>query len=183
VNAGNAPEPIPAEASAPQEAVVSAAAPVPQPAEYTPAFRMDNDLTGIGGWLILVAIGLGIGPLVRLFGIVTDSQLLFNGRFQAAMQLKPGLEAIVFYELVTNSFFLVYILMLNFLFYSKRRSFPMFMIFLLAAQFVTMLIDHLWASRFSPSSQVFSVLQALVAAAIWIPYFLNSIRVEQTFVN
>ena len=144
---------------------------------------MDNDLTGIGGWLILVAIGLGIGPLFRLHGIFLDLRFLFGGRFHAAMNSKPGLEAILFFELVTNSFFFAYILLLNVLFYSKRRSFPMFMIFNLAAQFVTQLIDHLWASRFGPTHQGLLVVQTLIVAVIWIPYMLNSIRVEQTFVN
>jgi hypothetical protein len=164
-------------------ASASVESPAPQPVESTPAFVMNNDLTGIGGWLILVAIGLAIGPLFRLHGIYLDSRLLFGSRFQAAMNSKPGLEAIIFFELVTNSFFLAYNVLLNFLFYSKRRSFPMFMIFNLAAQFVAILIDHLWAMHFGPANQGFFVFQALVAALIWIPYMLNSIRVEQTFVN
>jgi hypothetical protein len=144
---------------------------------------MDNDLTGIGGWLILVAIGLAVGPFFRLHGIFLDSQFLFGDRFHAAMSSKPGLEAIIFFELVTNSFFLAYMLLLNVLFYGKRRSFPMFMIFNLVAQFVTQLIDHLWVMRLGPTHQGLLVVQTLIAAVIWIPYMLNSIRVEQTFVN
>jgi hypothetical protein len=173
----------PVQAAVPQEVLTGAEPSASQPAPFTPAFVMDNDLAGIGGWLILVAIGLGVGPFIRIFGIFTDAQILFGGSYQAAMIAKPGLEAIVFFELVTNTFFLVFILLLNFLIYSRKRSFPLFMIFNLAAQFVAILIDHLWAMRFGHSAQVFSVLQSLGVALIWIPYMLNSIRVEQTFVN
>jgi Protein of unknown function (DUF2569) len=174
----------PTQAGAPPTATLTAAEPLPsQPAPYTPAYLMDNGLTGIGGWLILVAIGLGIGPFFRIHGIAIDSQFLFGRRYLTALSTRPGLEAILFYELVTNSFFLAYLLMLNVVFYQKRRRFPTLMIFNLAAQFVTQLIDHLWAMRFGHSAQTFSVVQSFVAALLWIPYMLNSIRVEQTFVN
>ncbi|HXR37643.1 MAG TPA: DUF2569 domain-containing protein [Terracidiphilus sp.] len=173
----------PAHAAAPQQAIASVEPSATTPPEAAPMFAMGNGLSGIGGWLILVAIGLAVGPFFRLRGIVTDSQFIFNSQYQAAMSARPGLEAIIFYELVTNSFFLAFLLLLNFLFYRKRRSFPAFMIFNLGAQFVTQLIDHLWAMHFSHSGEWNLVLQTLVAAAIWIPYMLNSVRVEQTFVN
>ncbi|MDR3773197.1 MAG: DUF2569 family protein [Terracidiphilus sp.] len=164
-------------------ALVPADAPAAPQAYGSPIFSMGNDLAGIGGWLILVAIGLAVGPFFRLRGIVVDSQFIFTTRFQAAVVARPGLEAIIFYELVTNSFFLAFLLLLNLLFYRKRRSFPTFMIFNLAAQFVTQLIDHLWAMHFGSSGEWTLVLQTLVAACLWIPYMINSIRVEQTFVN
>ncbi len=37
--------------------------------------------------------------------------------------------------------------------------------------------------HFGSSGEWTLVLQTLVAACLWIPYMLNSIRVEQTFVN
>lgn len=155
-----------------------------QPQAYgSPIFSTNNDLAGIGGWLILVAVGLAVGPFFRLRGIVQDSQFLFTDRYQAAMSSRPGIETIILFELVTNSFFLVFLLLLNLLFYRKRRSFPTFMIFNLVLQFVAQLVDHLWALRFSQSEAWSLVLQTQIAAAIWIPYMLNSERVEQTFVN
>ena len=173
----------PANAADLQEAFAGAEPTAPAPAYGSPIFSMNNDLEGIGGWLILVAIGLAIGPFFRLRGVLQDSQFLFTSGYQAAMASKPGLEMIIFFELVTNSFFLAFLILLNFLFYRKRRSFPAFMIFNLAAQFLTQLIDHLWAMRFSSSGEWNLVLQTLVAAAVWIPYMHSSVRVEQTFVN
>ncbi len=175
--------PVPEPAAAPQLDRAAADSSPSAPAEDALLFSVGNDLEGIGGWLIPVAIGLAIGPVLRLHGVFQDSQFLFGARYDAAMITRPSLEAILFFELVTNSFFLIFILLLNFLFYRKRRSFPTFMIFNLAAQFMTQLIDHLGAMHFSPSGEWSLVLQTLVAAAVWIPYMLNSVRVEQTFVN
>lgn len=143
VDPENAAAVVPADAPAAHQIDASAEPPAPPPSYGSPILSMGNDLAGIGGWLILVAIGLAVGPFFRLRGIVVDSQFIFTTKFQAAMVARPGLEAILFYELVTNSFFLAFLLLLNFLFYRKRRSFPTFMIFNLAAQFVTQLIDHL----------------------------------------
>jgi hypothetical protein len=151
--------------------------------EPMPMFTIGNDLAGIGGWLILVAIGLGVAPFFRVHGIVVDSRFLFSSRLQARISARPGLEAILCYELLTNSFFFVFLLLLNFLFYTRRRSFPSLMIASLVLNVVTQLIDHLWASHFGPATHWEYVLQAFGAAAIWIPYMINSIRVEQTFVN
>jgi Protein of unknown function (DUF2569) len=177
----------PVDVEAAPRAVPTAIPPVTEPSappvNRTPMFVTGSDLAGIGGWLVLIMIGLAVSPFFRLHGMIVDSQLLFSSRYQARMSTRPGLEAIIFFELITNSFFLAYVILLNVLFYRKRRSFPIFMIFCLAAQFVTQLIDHLWAMHFGPAGQLTAVLQTLIAAAVWIPYMLNSIRVEQTFVN
>ena len=151
--------------------------------DSTPAYVPQNNLEGIGGWLILTRIGLLIGPFLRIRGIVQDSDFLFSAQHHVGLVAKPGLEALLFYELVTNSFFLILFLLLNFLLYSRRRSFPGFMIFYLAATVVTQLIDHLWVTHLGSDVAWTAVLQVAVPAAIWIPYFFSSIRVKLTFVN
>ncbi len=183
VNTGDVLGSKPAQEPGPQENFAPTSAPPPAPAEPKLMFAAGDDLAGIGGWLILVAVGLVIGPFFRLHGMIIDAGYLFGNRYQAAMTARPGVQAIIFYELVTNSFFFAFLLLLNFLFYRRRHSFPTFMIINLGAQLLTQLIDHLWAMQFSHSAQWTQVLQSLVTAVVWIPYMLNSLRVEQTFVN
>jgi len=148
-----------------------------------PKFATGTDLEGIGGWLILVAAGLGIGPLVSLSGVVRDLLLLYGAEYQSVLAARPGLAGLVLYEAVTNSIFLVALIALNVLFYKKKKSFPALMITFLASQLAFVLIDHLGARALQPSTGVAGILRNLVSAVIWIPYYLRSERVKATFVR
>ena len=148
-----------------------------------PMFKTGVDLEGIGGWLILVALSLAISPFVSLHGVYTDFQILYGSRYHMALVSRPAFAGVLMFEAITNSFFLVVVVCLNFLFYMKKRIFPTGMIIYLAAQFLMILTDHLLAIRMNPSTESVSVVRSLLTALVWIPYFLRSQRVEATFVN
>lgn len=142
-----------------------------------------HDLSGIGGWLILVAIGLAIAPFMRAHGIVTDSKFLFGIEYRTAINSKSELQAMLFYELVTNSFFFALLLLLNVLFYKKQKRFPIFNISSQVLALIAQLIDHFWGARLGYSSDPSQLFGIFAAAALWIPYMMYSKRVGQTFVN
>jgi len=150
------------------------------------SFEARNDLNGIGGWLILPAIGLAISPFMSLFGIVTDIMLL-TGNHPSLFANHPSLTSLLTFEVLINTAFLVAVIYLNVLFYTKNRIFPKCIIAFYAAQCFLMLADHLAATAVFPSADlspsVIAIVRSFIGAAIWIPYFLNSKRVEATFVN
>jgi len=151
--------------------------------DAAPLFTTGTDLEGIGGWLILVAVGLGIGPLVSLSGVIRDLLMLYGEKYQNVLAARPGLAGLILYEAATNSIFLVALATLNYLFYQKKKSFPALMITFLASQLAFVLIDHLAARALQPSTSLAGVLRSLVGAVIWIPYYLRSERVKATFVH
>ena len=148
-----------------------------------PAFATDSDIKGIGGWLILHAIGLAIAPVVSALAIFADMRILGGSTHQATFHARPGLAVLILFEASTNAVMLLALIGLNVLFYQTRRSFPRWMIVFLVGAFVVTLCDHLGARHFRPTTTWTAVFQRFVAAAIWIPYFLLSHRVEQTFVD
>jgi hypothetical protein len=154
---------------------------------YVPTFLPANDLEGIGGWLILPAIGLALTPFICLGPIFTDIQLLTAGDHQSLFANHPSLTALLDSEVVINLAFLAATICLNILFYTKKRILPKCMVAFYSAQCVLLLVDHLAATAIFPSvdlsSGLITVIRSFVVAAVWIPYFLNSQRVEQTFVN
>jgi hypothetical protein len=143
----------------------------------------DRELTGIAGWLILHVIGLALGPFVTLFALATDCRLLFGSAGRIAFERLPGLEGVVVYEATINFFFVAALVLLNVLFYNKKKAFQIFIIAFFVARFILLLADHLLAARFNAHPAPTTVIQSFVVCVIWIPYFLRSRRVELTFVN
>ena len=159
---------------------------LPEPAApdfQSAALGGPRDLNGIGGWLILVAFGLAVSPFISLHGIYTDLRLLHGVRYQALLAVRPGLGGLLLFEAATNTIVLTALIALNFLFYLKKKAFPVWIIAFLAFQLVVILIDHSLTLRFNPSAGPAGVVRALIAALIWIPYYLRSKRVKQTFVR
>jgi len=147
------------------------------------AFATGSNLKGIGGWLIPTIIGLAFGPFFQLRGIYRDLHILYGAPFQANLAARPGLAVLILFEAITNAVMLMALIGLNVLFYRTRRAFPSSMIAYLVAALIITLCDHILTMRFHPAAPWTAVLQRFLAAVIWVPYFLNSRRVEQTFVN
>ncbi len=156
---------------------------VPPPAFDVPIFSTGRDLEGIGGWLILVALGLGIGPFVLLNGIYSDLRVFYGAQFQAGLAPYPGLATFILFEAVSNSVFLLALIALNILFYRKKKSFPGWMIAYLAFNCVVILVDHLVSLRYNSHAAPNAAIRSVVGTLVWIPYYLRSERVKLTFVK
>lgn len=163
--------------------------PMPTPAEVQavlarvdePAYKIDNSLTGIGGWLILVAIQLATGPFICLYGVIVDLRVLYGARYETHLSTHHVIAALILFEAATSTIAMLALIGLNYLFYSKKRLFPKLMITYICVRAFLMLIDHAAVFEINGHTKVQPVLRYLVYAVIWIPYFINSIRVEQTF--
>ncbi|MDE3202249.1 MAG: DUF2569 family protein [Acidobacteriota bacterium] len=143
----------------------------------------DAALTGIGGWLILSAIGLALAPFMNLFALFTDGRLLINPGAREYLTNHTGLYLLILFEIASNLVFILYSTGLNILFYTRRKAFPIAMIVFLAASVLVISIDHIGIAQLDLPSKPAELLRALIAAIIWIPYFLRSRRVALTFVR
>jgi hypothetical protein len=133
---------------------------------------------GIGGWLILPAIGLVCGPVYRAFGIVllqlVGQSLSKEGELQAAFTVVT----------ILSSGMLVFQVFVAITFFRCLRFVPGLMIALYVALVLENFIGFFVlysATREYPDPK--DLLASVLAAAIWIPYFLLSRRVKATFVN
>jgi transglutaminase-like putative cysteine protease len=147
----------------------------------------------LGGWLVLPALNLIVRPWTVLYPMVTNAGVYFDRRVWAAYttpgspDYSPGLAALLAYEVFANVGLLVLGLFAAFLFFGRRREAPRVMIGLFAASLLTMAIDFT-ATFFVPGANVDAqtakdMSRTAVGALIWIPYFLVSQRVRDTFVR
>ena len=156
------------------------------PAPFTSTIEASNSqYEGIGGWLILVAINRVLGPLILLYALLhTYLPLLINPRAQSYLQTHGALHALLLFEAITILILFLIDIWLDYLFFTKRRAFPTFMICFLVFQCIYVFIDHFTAiALMSKSSSSNTLVSTLLAAAIWIPYYLRSRRVKVTFVH
>ena len=153
-----------------------------------PFLHTDSHLEGLGGWLILVGLGLVISPLVILGTTVSDNvPLLTNSDSRAFLESHPALEGLIVFEVVTNVIFVVILGALNILFFTRKRSFPTYMILYLAFQVILLSGDALAVRAVMPSvhtpASYSAITRSFLGAAMWIPYLLLSRRVKATFVH
>lgn len=154
----------------------------------------DIRLKGLGGWLILVGIGLVLTPIIYLVQIwIYQLQPLIDyGQF---FVLFPALKTMLICELLVNLALFVFSLHVLALFFKMHHLFPQRFIIFYIAGIVVILLDF-WAVDAFLSPVFFhaafdggiareflrELLPPFISGAIWIPYMLMSRRVKMTFV-
>lgn len=155
----------------------------------------NSDLKGLGGWLILVGIGVIVSPLRLALEIGPLFYSLFtNGSFEYLTT--PGTEAyhqlwwpLLMFELVFNVLMLIAAVGLIYLFFSKHYLFPKVYIAVALISLVFIPLDAWFGSFVITDEAMFDpettkeFVRVLIGAAIWVPYMLVSERVKATFVE
>ncbi len=149
--------------------------------------------SGIGGWLILPGLGLLAAPIVFGWALLnTYAPLFSNGAWEALTT--PGTDAyhqlwapLLIFEIFGNTAFLVFAVILLFLFFQMHYSLPKWMIVYYLASLIFVTVDFFAADLIpavaaqpDPESQR-QLGRSVIAAAIWVPYFMKSVRVRNTF--
>ena len=150
-------------------------------------------LRGISGWLILVAVGLCVSAIH-----LTDNLFQMTKTFDAAWRVLTTPDSPSYHwlgapllvgEVLTGIIFLGWSLLLIYLFFSKKKSFPRSVIFFMVVSSLVVLIDVVTAlmipalGRVSGEVAMTAIVPVLISAAIWIPYFSKSKRVHATFIE
>ena len=155
----------------------------------------ESEVQGLGGWLILVGIGVVLGP-IRLaieflplyYGIFTDGTFI--------IVTTPGNEAyhplwgaLLIFEAIYNSLVLAGSVYLAYLFFTKHYFFPKLYIAIALLSLIFIPLDAWFASFVMPNQQLFDddtlkeFIRSVVTVVIWVPYMLISLRVKNTFIE
>ncbi len=150
--------------------------------------------SGIGGWLYLVAVGVCLTPIRIAAEIVNGLRPLDPTAWRAVTT--PGTRAyhplfgpLIVGELVLNAALLIWAAVLLYLFFAKRRSFPVAMITFMVVRVVGQVADlgvalmiPATAARIGPAAYG-GLASGILVTLIWVPYLIKSRRVEATFVR
>ena len=151
--------------------------------------------SGIAGWLVIVAIGLAIVPLLMLFQLPKDYVPLFNdGTYnlltnEDSRLYHPLWRFVIWLEIAINIILFFVFIYLNFLLYTKKALFPTLFICTACAIVLLIVLSAITFKILLPTAPLLNadIIRALLAAtlcaSIWVPYMLLSKRVKATFVR
>jgi len=152
--------------------------------ETSPSAVKTEESGIFSGWLIVLGSGLLIAPLLVVATMgMQNFPYLFDGTRLEYFAAQPAALTLGRFELVANAIYLLLLAGLNYLYFEKKKAFPVSMIVYLIVQLVLSLIDFVQMRALHPTgfSLFYGVGRAALFAAIWIPYLLVSKRVKATF--
>jgi len=148
--------------------------------------------SGLGGWLILIAIGLVVTPITVFFTITEYNLPLLNDTEMWREFADPNsayytslFSFIVYFELIGNIIILLFSILFLYLFFAKKRLFPKIYFWFLIGNLLFIFIDEVLANsmfEFEEFAYIETLRQA-IPCAIWLRYLAVSKRVKNTFVN
>jgi hypothetical protein len=150
----------------------TSSAPAPSPvAEPAPS--------GIGGWLILLGIGLVLGPF-RLF-----AQAAEGSRVLSLIPSGDSLRTLILIEVVVNAILGVALFASAMLFFRRKRAAPAVIGLVLAASVLFVIAETLVIAFYFPGIPAIDppTVAAIIIPLLWIAYLRTSERVKNTFVT
>ena len=176
-------------------ALSDSAAPLPGLPQKVKVSTPDQQYEKIGGWLILVAIGMGLAPLRSLLVVgKTFLPIFLTERWRVLTT--PGTAAyhplwapILIFEFAGNIVLIVLAVVVAVCLFQKRRILPKLMIGFLLSNLLFVAGDYVVAdwipavARQNNPQSLRELAKILFGCLIWVPYFLVSKRVKGTFIR
>ncbi len=147
---------------------------------------------GLGGWLILPALGVLATPITLIFTLIKEIDIWSVATWASLTtttgdQYDPMWAPVLLFTLVMNIGLVVFSILLLVLFVTGRTSTPRVFIAFLASHIVILVLDLLLSSLLPAVTveykDIVEVVRSAVYAVTWSAYFLKSERVKATFVR
>jgi transglutaminase-like putative cysteine protease len=142
--------------------------------------------TPIGGWLVLIGLGLALTPVVVLITLLSNNFFDLNRWGLKLPNVSEAAYNIFFtFEALGNVILICYACFCFILLIKRRDIFPKYTIGLYAFTFIFQLTDNVLSKVVIGSvddKEITSMVRTMFFTAIWISYLVKSTRVAQTFV-
>ena len=155
----------------------------------------EKSLQGIGGWLILVAVGIVFTPIKKIMVKITLYPEIFSTGVwedlttQGNEAYSPLWAPSIIGEILFSCGLIIVLLYMAYLFFAKSRNFPKWyvVIAIINVQFIA--ADAFIINMFLPSQSIFDpgtireFLRSVITLVVWVPYMFVSKRVRATFIK
>ena len=155
--------------------------------------KEDAVKSGLGGWLILVGLGVILTPFNYLSTIPEFQSVFQDNLYDELVSVKPLFGPLIWTEIVVNIIFFLSSIYLIFLFFAKKTFFPKLFIWLALGSLVFVIVDAIVAGMifkdmltdepfFDPET-IKEIVRMSIQVIIWVPYIMISKRVKATFIK
>ncbi|GAB1437850.1 hypothetical protein MASR2M36_05910 [Providencia sp.] len=149
------------------------------------------ELKGIAGWLILPMLGIVLSLIILPFSIYGQNVQVLEYWDELTNPLSnsfiPLFKELIYFELLGNVILYAILLFLCYVFFTKKkltiRVYIFFQLFSLVLTTSDIILASVLLDLDVDASDIRDIFRALIGCAVWIPYFLVSRRVKNTFVN
>ena len=151
---------------------------------------------GLGGWLILVIIGLFSMVAMEVYYFFESIALFKDDTIRAFIDYSGALGNLFKIEMVVGILFLIFAIYLILLFFQKSKKFPKYYIILLVASVIWPILEYIiWFSlpvdsnefrqiiNETLSEEVPEIGRGIITMFVWGLYMIKSKRVKATFIE
>lgn len=164
--------------SSPHSAPITSPKPIPE-------------LKGIAGWLIFPMLGIVLSLIILPFSIYEQNAQVIEYWDELTNPLSnsfiPLFKELIYFEMLGNVILYAILLFLCYLFFTKKkltiRVYIFFQLFSLVLAISDIILANVLLDLDVEASDIQGIFRGVISCAIWIPYFLVSRRVKNTFVN
>ncbi|MNJ50042.1 hypothetical protein D3C77_453030 [compost metagenome] len=151
--------------------------------------------SGLGGWLVVIQIGLYLTLLLLLNQIVNYDLVAITGETWDLLTTESSAyynalwKPYIIFEVTFNILYFLFAIFILVQFYRKKSILPKLMIAFYSISVLIAFIDFTFVQQFEILTEIdggkslTSILRSLLTCLIWIPYFIKSERVNNTFVR
>ena len=156
----------------------------------------NQELKWLGGWLVIVIIGLIITPFTILSWIENSFILWINDGTLAQLITKGSWSyiewffPIFIFEMLWNLFFVFFAAILTYFFFSKHKLFPLLFKIYLISNFLFLLFDYVVVDLIPELYEIdddweslWELIRSFFSMIIWGSYIHVSKRVKNTFIE
>lgn len=160
--------------------------------------QMDYDRlagkSGLGGWLILVQIGLYGSLIMLLFSIIASIPTFSADVWEVLTSIgseyyHPLWGPLIISETIINILMFIFCIYIMVKFYGKKSILPRLMIIFYSVSLIIVIVDYILllqiplARELDGGSTIRDIVRSILTCAIWSAYFTQSDRVMNTFVK
>ncbi|WP_017689928.1 DUF2569 domain-containing protein [Paenibacillus sp. PAMC 26794] len=154
-------------------------------------------ISGLGGWLILIQIGLWVSLVLLIADMSQVNVIMDPVRWEGVRGVDPelyteGIRPLLWFGVISSVILLMIVIVNLALLYKKKKQFPRMMIVLCIVNVFIGVMTWIMIARIEvpreqhvldPTSAFNLTIRSLLTCCIFIPYFLKSVRVKNTFVK
>ncbi|MFF2887357.1 DUF2569 domain-containing protein [Paenibacillus sp. NPDC057967] len=151
-------------------------------------------ISGLGGWLVLVQIGLYVTMLILVYQVMSTVSIFGDGTWElfadkSSLIYHPMWQPLILFEIIYNVLFFAFCIFILVCFYSKKAILPRLMIIYFGISLLVVIVDYIllmqipFARDLEDASSIKEIIRSAGTCLIWIPYFIRSVRVKNTFIH